>query len=445
MRAWVAVMVAAIACGDGGPAPEEVVATSGSRLALSWYRFADGTEQPEPSLLYDRALHTACAPTPWIDGVVRCVPIAAAAEFVDAACSTRLGVVTADAEPTHFLAYERIDDEAQPRAVLVAGAEVTPPTTMFRRIDGACVGPLGVDRAARYYEVGAELAADALLPVREETRDGGRLALVEQVADDGLRAPIGLRDVALEVACEPTPGAEDRVVCAPVDAVTAAHSSDPTCASPAVVVDDEVVPRHARLVGADGCDEFFAVAAPLATPMYQRVGDACRAVALAPGARAFSVGAPIDLPTLTREVAAAPGRRLRPIVLGTDEHRLFDLRLHDSAIAGDCVRQAFADGVTRCIPADVAPMQWRFTATCVVAVAVAEVPARSCRRPAFAVGTTERGLEVRAIGDAVTEPLYRWVDDQCRADVATPGRVVHRLGPPIDPEAFSPAILYGAR
>lgn len=448
MRAGlVAAVVLAGACGDGVPADDEVVVTSGTRLAVSWYRFADGTEQPEPGLLYDRALHTACAPTRWIDGVVRCVPIAEAAEFVDAACSLRLGVVTANAEPTHFLAYEETAGERHARAVLAAGAEVAAPVARFRRVDGACVGPFGVDPAARYYAVGAELEAGAFVAVREEARGGDRLALIEQVADDGLRAPLGLRDVALDAACVPTPSADGGVVCAPVDAVLAAHHGDPSCASPVAVVIDEAAPppRHARIAGADGCEAFHAVSGSLASPVYQRDGDVCHAVVLAPGTRAFAVGARLDVPALTRELATTPGRRLRSIVVVADEHRLYDARLHDRAIAADCARHTFADGTTRCIPADVAPMQQRFTASCVVALAIAELPARSCRRPAFAVGTTASGFEVRAIGDAVTEPLYHRVDEQCRPYTPAPGLVAHRLGPPIDPEAFSPAILYGAR
>ena len=432
-------------CGDGIARDAVATATSGQRLALSWYRFPDGTEQPEPGQLYDRALHTACAPARWTDDVVRCVPRADDAVFVDDACAMAIGVVAAIEQPTHFLGRDVVDGEARAVRVYVAGDDVDPIATYYRRVEGACVGPFAADPAAAYVAITGELAGADLAPVDEAETGDGRLALVARTAADGLWAPLGLRDRTLDAACVPELGGDGAVRCAPTDAVPAAYFADASCVEPALAAPVETPPpRVARLEDAAGCPTYRAVGAPLTTPLYRRDGDACRSVQV-PATMAFAVGAPLELPTLTRTVETLPGRRLQRIVLAGDGLRFYDDRLVDTALGGDCVRRPFADDVTRCVPAVLAPTLRLFAATCVVPIAVAELPARACQRPTFAADTTATGFEVRAIGDPVTEPLFRWVADRCQPYAATPGAALYRLGPPVDATAFPGALLYGER
>lgn len=443
-----ALIAAALAGGCGDSVERDVVltATSGQRLALSWYRFPDGTEQPEPGRLYDRALHTACAPARWTDGVVRCVPLADDAVFVDDACATAIGVATTTDEPTHFLGRDVIAGDARAVRVYVAGADVDPIATYFRRIEGTCVGPFAADPDATFVAITGELTAADLAPVDEAEAGDGRLALVARTAGDGLWAPLGLRDRARDAACVPALGGDGLVRCAPADATPAAYFTDASCVEPAVAVDAAApAPRVAQLADAAGCPTYHAVGAPVAAALYRRDGDACRPAPVTPAVAAFAVGAPLELPTLTRTVEALPDRRLQRIVLAGDGLRFYDDRLVDTALGGDCVRRVFDDEITRCVPAALAPTLRLFTATCIVAVAIAELPARACERPAFAAGTSATGFAVRAIGDPVTEPLFHWVADRCQPYVASPGTALYRLGPPIDATAFPGALLYGER
>src|SRR5262245_65222995 len=95
-------------CGDNLPADQLVVATSGSRISLHWYDYADGVRQPDASALYDKSLHAFCTTTLWIDGVARCVPVGEDAVYVDAACGRLVGRSVAIADPTYFVVHHRV-------------------------------------------------------------------------------------------------------------------------------------------------------------------------------------------------------------------------------------------------------------------------------------------------------------------------------------------------
>lgn len=441
--AWILVIVAA--CGDN-PAPETTVgAVSGQRLALQWYGFPDGVRQPEPDEFYDRALHARCAPRTWADQTVRCVPLADQAAFGDDLCTEPVGRGVSIDEPTHFIGYDQVGDEVRPVRVYPAGDELDTIKRYYLRWGAECLGPYADPDEVTYYALGPELGGGDLVALHERELGEGRLALRLRESDDGMRVPLGLRDRTLAADCRPGVRDDGTVRCEPDADTEVSYFRDPACSQPVVAVHAEApVPVLARMDGPSGCTDYYAVGEAVATTLYQRQGDTCMAQVLVPPPQAFAIGEPLELVTFARTLEPGDGR-LQRVVLDDGELQIFDDVLFDRATRADCRRYRFEDGVTRCIPTALASSFQLYTPTCAVPVEVAELPPRSCQRPAFAATTTAGGLQLRAIGDRAGEPLHTWNFGPCRPYVADPGQTVHLLGPPIDPTAFAGALYYGER
>lgn len=444
--ALLAVVLAGAACGDNARQEPVLTARSGSRLALQWYGYADGTRQPEANELYDTLLHTRCAVRPWEDGVVRCVPVADDAVFTDAACTTMIGRGLTIDEPTHFLVRALVDDEVRPVRLYQAGDEVDAVDQFFHQQGETCLGPFFNPPGITYHEVLGEIAAVDLVAIHDGELGDGRLALRVRETDDGVWLPLGLRDRELDVACTAVPRPDGGATCEPAEAAPAEYFRDPACAEPVVVVSEEApVPAIARLVEPAGCARYHAVGAELSTSLYRRDGETCRPATVAPPSRVFAVDAALELPALERTVETLGDRRLQRIIVDDGAVRVFDQRLFDTAMRADCRRHRFDDDVTRCIPATVATALRLFTPTCVVAVDVAELPVRACERPEFAATTAAAGLQLHAIGAPVVGPLHHWSGGQCRPYAVADGFELHALGPALDPTAFMAALYFGER
>lgn len=443
LAAWA---LALAACGDNAPLPEALIAISGERLAVQWYGFDDGTRQAEPDEFYDRALHTRCAPAPWTDDVVRCVPVADDAVYTDAACSQAVGRALTIDEPEVFVGYDRIGDELRPTRVYRAGDETDPIAGFFQRQNGDCRGPFATEPGATYFALAGEVPGGELVALHDGEWGGGRLGLGMRETDDGLRMPLGLRDRTLDAACTPRAIADGSAVCAPDAAAVATHFADPDCRQPVVVLagDDAPVPVAAIVLDGAGCPTYHALGGPVAPPLYRRDGDTCVAAPILPVPRVLAVGAPLALPALARSREVVPGRRLQPIVLDDGDLRVHDQLLYDTAIRAECRRQQVGE-VVRCLPAEVAPATALFTAGCAATIDVVELPARACTRPGFATSIGADGLALHAIGDPAAAPLFRFDFGQCLPYSAPPGTVVHLVGPALHPTAFVGAVYYGER
>lgn len=444
------------ACGDDARHEDDLLtATSGARLALQKLRYDDGTEQATADEFYDTELHARCAPRPWLDDAVRCVPVVDDAVYTDAACTTLVGRARTPGEPVLFLAHATAGEDVRPARLVRAADPIDPVAQYFELRDGACTGPFpSPEEPIRYFAVGDELDGASLVPIRDVEIGDGRLGVQIRESDDGARVPSGLRDRELGVACSPARGGDGGVRCAPAGAASASHFRDPACREPVVAVaTDAPVPAIAAVAEPSGCTGYRAVAGELpSTAIYRRDGAACVPAPAPAGARLFATGAAIELAPLEREVEDAPERRLQRIILTTGLAtglapgglRFLDDRLLDTATRADCRRQQIGE-VPRCIPEAVAPARTLFAAGCTVEIHVAEVPQPTCEPVAFATATTDAGLEIRALGDRSQGPLFRPENGLCLPYPSAAEASLRALGPPIDPAAFVGAVYYGAR
>lgn len=462
MIARVAALIALIALGGGAPGcgddlhpatDDTFTARSGARLTLQKYRYDDGTELAVSAEFYDTGLHARCAPQPWSDGAVRCVPVADDAEYTDPGCTMPIGLARTIAKPSYFVAPDTAAGGAIATRVFRAGAAAPPIAQYYTRAGGACTGPLAVPSTlTSFFAVGDELDGGALVAFHDTELAAGRIGLVIRETDDGLRVATGLRDRQLGAACAATPEADGSVACEPAGAPAATLFGDPACNQPVVAA--AAAPAIARLVEPSGCASYHSVGAERPPPVYRRTGDAC-SPADAPGARMFSVGPAIELPAIGRALDA-PGRRLRRVVLdlGVDPTaspsadpaaarlRVYDDRLFDTVLGADC-RPRSIRGVIRCFPVTITAATLVFNAGCTSPVLVAEVPQHACEPPTYA--TSNRPFTIRPVGDRTPGPLFRLDGTTCTPYAGAPGNELRALGAPVDPTTFLGAIYYGER
>ena len=446
--AILACLVCAIgpACGDNAARSDDLItATSGARLALQRYRFDDGTELIERGEFYDTELHTRCRPQAWSDGTQRCTPVADDAVYRDPACSELLGVGRTIDRPAYFVARDTGPDGPAPR-VFRAGAIGGSLAVSYARVGGDCVGPTPIAMGvSAFYELGAELAGDALVALSDSEVASDRLAVQIRAGDDGLRVPTGLRDRALAAACTPRSRSDGSVVCEPSDIAQASYYADPACSAPVAVVGEAgeaTAPALARLAEPSGCASYYRIAGEIAPPVYHRDGASCTA-ASPPDSRTFALGTPVALASLPRTVETAAGHRLRRVVLDIGGMTIADDRLFDPQTGVDCRPRALRDAI-RCVPENlITAAQLYSDAGCTVSVRLAEVPAHSCGAPA-AYAATSRPFQIRAIGDIVASPLYR-LDGTCQRYTAAAGNELRALGAVLDTATLPWAIYYSER
>ena len=434
-------------CGDSSPVDDVVTAVSGDRLKTMWLGYDGGTRQLHTEQVHDLVEHATCAPRRWTDGVLRCMPAAENAVYVDRDCTRAVGRSLAIDPPSHFVLHERIEGVLVPMRVLRAGAVVAPIATFFERRDGVCVGPLTAGEEHITHAITGEVDVRSLPALAEEELGAGRLGLVLLTSADGLRLPTGVRDRELGVACTPARQADGSVRCEPDGAVLADWFTDASCRDPALrVLATEPAPMLAYTVDGAGCSRYLRVGAERAT-IYGLFDGQCVPRQAEPDWTAYATDGEVPLVELARTLEPTPGRRLQPIVLASGDLRFHDALMHDTAIAEDC-RPTAAGAVTRCVPEVLALAMTRYTsASCQVAVPVVELPQPTCRSARFARTSTGSSLgELRLIGDPVPERLYDAVGvGFCTPYFVPAGRFAHGLGPPLDPTLFVGAILFGER
>ena len=426
----------AAACGENLAPDEPLGATSGTQLKLVGYLFDDGTLQWRGDELYDAALHVRCTRQRWIDGIDRCVPVAAEAVYTDAGCTTVIGRRVDVIPPKYFVVHDWIDGELVPARVYRAGTMTDPVTAVYARRDGVCEGPFAELPGTTYYTLTEEILGAALVPVRTETIGTGRVAVRALAADDGLVVPVAFEDRELAVDCRPARLADGSSACEPEEATTTAVFADPTCTE-AAVADTAPAPRIVRVDDAAGCSRYHGVGAPIAPPVYRRNGTVCELVPAIPGDRWRALGEPLALAPVERGLDAGE-RRLERVIVRADDLHAVDGELFDTATRTACQPLELA-GALRCVPTPTTPAIVRYLAGCSFEVRVAELPAQPCEPVGFALASTADGYEVHAIGDPVVDSLYEWVGF-CRPYVPPPGVVVHALGAPLPPEVFAGAL-----
>lgn len=456
--------VALTGCGDDLHAARDgaFAPRSGARLTLQRYRYDDGTELAVSSEFYDTALHTRCAPQPWRDGALRCVPVVDDAEYTDAGCTLPIGLARTIAKPTYFVAPDTAAGGAAATRVFHADAAALPITHYYTLTGGVCTGPIAVPSTlTSFFAVGDELDGDDLVAFHDTERAAGRIGVTVRETDDGLRVAAGLRDRQLAAACAATLERDGGVACEPAGAAAATLFGDPSCDQPVVAA--AAAPPVARLVEPSGCASYHSVGPERSPPVYRKTDSACGPTD-APAGRMFAVGPTLDLPVLHRTLDDAPGRRLRRVVLdlgpdlgpdpgpdlapalGADPAaarlRVFDDRLFDTVLGADC-RPRSIRGAIRCLPVAITTATVVFTAGCTSPVPVAEVPQHACEPPTHA--TTNRPFQIRPVGDRAPGPLFRIDGTACTPYTGAPGNELRALGAPIDPTIFLGAIYYGER
>lgn len=438
-------LVALAGCGDDLLVDDVVTATSGDRLMVQWYRYTDGALQHGDEL-YDLVEHTACAPATWADGVTRCVPVAEEAMYTDAACTAVVGRSADPREdPTHYVGYDRVAGVRVPTRLYRAGGVIPSVDQFYARLDGECVGPFSSPIDGAYHRITGEVDARTLIALHERVLGTGRLGVDVLEGDDGLRLPRGLRDRALAARCAPSVGSDGLVRCRPLDAAPAGFFRDPGCEEPAIAVNEGFeVPRVLEIVEPSGCRAHRLVGAEVGGPLFRREGAVCRAIPVTLSTHVFAAGPDIAPPVLEQTIEEVAGRRLQRIILRDGGLAVPDDRLYDLATRAPCRRQSI-DGTERCVPALLAPASTLATPGCGLSVPVVELPRRSCEEPAFASSFTSDRSELHAIGAPVTEALYRFDGITCAPYTPVDGAVVHAIGPPLDPELFLDAIVFGER
>ena len=435
------ILIVASACGDN-QLPREVtfVGASGDRLKLQWYLYQDGTRQPEPAGFYDAQLHTRCAPEEWTDGVRRCTPIGHPTVFADAECTMELGRRITMRDPTHFIGFDRIDGELRAARVYeTAKRFATVPAAFYERRDGICTR-IAEPPTLSYVELGNEITMDRMADVWSDSVIDERLHLSVLASADGLVAPIGFRDQALDLDCRAEQLPDGTIACAPTDAIAARHFADPLCEQPVVVAPSS--PRAVTLADTNGCSTYRATAEEHTSIIFRREGTTC-VQASREGNHAYRVGAPLELAPIARTVGDDPDRRLQPITLATGNLVVFDTRLHDTATRSDCKSYGNGD-LAVCVPTTtVAGRRLYANAQCGREVLIADLPPVACAPSTFAVVDE---MSIHAIGTPHTGTLYQLdAGGQCRVRPTPTGLVPHVLGPSIPLDTFVGGVVFSER
>jgi hypothetical protein len=441
------------ACGDNIARDASFEPTSGTRLKLEGYAYLDGSRQWATGRYYDADLHARCTPQRWADDVLRCVPQADEAVFLDELCEMPIGRTFApdddeDPPPAFFIARTVVAGVSLPARLFRARQPTDPPAMYFLPDAGGCAGPFATPAAARHFLVGSEANAVAL----ESAEHGeGRLALRMHVTADGLRAPLALHDRELAIDCRPAaPG--DEVPCEPIDAPVAAHFLDPTCTTSAVAVPaDTAIAAVARLDDeVSGCPAFHVTGLEHAGDIFVRDRGFCIRVPRATNRRYLAVAEPAQVATVSLDIDRLDDRRLQRMWLSTDGLFALHDRMFDTATRAVCVDRTSA-GLTRCLPPSTLFGPRLYRLDCAVPVRASPVPQRACVHAGFATRPTRAPDEVPEAVHAIQVPyvgeaLYH-VDPTgfCAPYVPEPGHVLHALGPSLPDDTFAVGVPFGAR
>jgi len=446
-----AVLVLLVACGDSVAIEQQLEATSGTRIKLEKFIYEDGTTQVDTSAYYDTGLHTRCAPQKWIDGEMRCVPLTDEAVFTDDACTAAIGIVRMTPEerdPTAFIGYDVVENERVPARLYRAGVVTDFVAQYYERRGTECLGPFTSPENAVFVTITAELASTSMPIIVDSEVGAGRLGLRVQTTVDGLFAPVGLRDRTFESECTPTLRA-DGVACQPdLPGIDIAYAN-PACTEPVLVTTAETPPLITRTFDTeDGCASYRVVGAEVTAVWSRSNGGSCVSTTLPPDLYAYRIDEPAEPPWLERTIV--PGsRRLAPVTLEDQSDsalRFTGERLVDHATRAECVR-VLVGKTMRCMPASTIASREVYGPSCATSVRIVELPEHSCVPITFATSVVpeEGTINLHAIGDLMTAPMFQLTEFGCQPYVNRPGTIARQLGPALPPETFPAALRYGER
>lgn len=455
-----AILIAGASCGDDLPPPPGLV-QSGARLAVAWHVLDDGGARV-PAGLVDRALAAPCAPEPWSDGATYCTPADTTGTevvFLDDACAGPVGQLLAGDDgvppvPRYFVRHYEVGPagarERRPSRLYRAGtALLDEPTQVWVLDAGVCAGPRspGVSGLPATYHALAEELTPARVVARTELVTAA-LALDVLTGDDGLHLPVGWRDRALDVPCAlDRDGAPGAAQCVPTEAPAASYFHDDACAEPVLAVERSgATPPFARYRDpATGCTATRALGEETpAPPLFLQARGACEAVTAPTTERFHLLGAPLDLPAVTRTPAARTGRVVPLTITAGDEAPVLDDALLDTTLGTPCRIEPTGAATGVCAPiTDVRIVTYFADDACQVLVDLAAVPAPSCGpAPAYARAAADLPPAFHAIGAIAPGPIFhKTTGERCEVFGGLPGVTLHAVGPALTTELATSTVV----
>lgn len=408
-----------LGCGDNLTPVDAFQAHSGTRIALRIFQYADGTQQWDGGLFFDRERQERCTVQRWSDGNTYCTPPAVPTVYSGANCiDGELGRwLSTQPAPTHFFReLTLIGGEVITRMFLRIG-EVAPPETTYEITNGQCVESSSAGWT--YFSLGEELPNTRFVRVRHQSAEGeSRLGLDAYTTDDGLYVPIEsgglptLRDRTLDNECKVVAAPNAATTrCEPAYAGEAEFSRDTACATNDILVVEATTTVPEVIVRDDeGCREFARRGPEIEhVPLFFPFGpSSCIAVNPPPDAHLFEVGPAFEVAQLGRVREAVPGRRLQRVIAGDETTRVVDSLLYDSELDVDCVRTQIGDTL-RCLPANTfaSVLPYFSDPDCLEEIEISLVERGACD-PTTKYAIDTRGAEpiVRPVLAPMTATLY---------------------------------------
>lgn len=429
-RACHAAIVVAVLGGCGGEETGAQPPTSGARLKLRWFAFADGTRLPLTDLVHDELRDEDCAPTRWDDGVERCTPptfVLDENRFADAGCTQP---ASGAPERAGYGVYTSGTDD---NAVIRALFHVEPAAIdrlWFRDELGTCRGPTTVSGGVH---IVAEVPRTELAEVAYTMGPAsGRIAIGAYEDVDGLYMPAAAHDVELGVRCVLDAISPTEAACRPpgLGDDFIAYADDACTASVLAVSSGGPVPTLASERRACRVD-VYAVGSATSHPRTRLEPDGrCVALEQFTDVRWFEL--------TRRDVAhalrtrAGSDRRLAPIAIQAGGRALYDTRLFDRESGEECAITAdFSFPDPRCRPIAPAPVRHVFrdvSCTELTTFAVLADSLDDCGSagpPRFALDLTREPRHHR-IGAPHVGPVFERLDPCVEIAEALPP--LHELG-----------------
>ena len=446
-------LLALVACGDNTLPQDAYQARSGERIALRVFAYADGAKQWDANTFFDRERMERCTVQRWSDGHTYCTPPAVPTVYSEPNC--------VDGELGRWLSTQPAPDHFYREITLIGGevisrvfgriAEVAPPVKTYQITAGQCMETLSLGWT--YYSLGETLANTSFARVKHVSAVGEtRLGLDAYTTEDGLYVPIEtdvpmLRDRVLDNECKVVAQPNAATTrCEPAYAGEAEFSRDTGCATLDILALEATSQVPEVIVRDDaGCRSYFRHSAEIPhVPVFLPVGQSCVSVNLPADVHLFEVGAPFEVPVLTRTHEKDTPHRLRRIFASDGETTVLDSLLYDSELDVDCLRTQIGDTI-RCLPANTfATVLPYFSDTaCTQPIELTLVETGACDATTkFAID--KRGEEpiVRAIGAKYTAPIYEIsTADECLEYVPPSREQAYALGEVLPLDRFVAATV----
>lgn len=456
--------VVTIACGHERPEIDPMIRVvshaSGSRLRA---RVLHAGDVRQFLGWWDTKLGTACAFGTAEDGHLRCIP-SGVRIYAQPFCDEQvIALPNSDQAPatcsplapppskTPYAIYVATENCAEKSFVYAIGDSTAAPR---------CPGPHPREGTYDPHMSTHVAPTDFVAGYVEQEDRGGRIAVNVITADDGAReVRASFRDTQRNEDCTPT-GPANRCVTDDVAFLTGRYFSDkdcspaskvaywvPGCTTPKLVVSDEAC--HGILD-----DEFFAVGAPVSTPVMESSGGACvPETSGQPGygeKKVFApAGAPIPPSTFESLATTKIGSGRIRLDAWSDAagHALATQgALDDVDFGGTCTAQ-IVGGVLRCVPSGIVQASSSFADAACTQPLVLRWSGDACDaaapRPIGALVAADRCAgEIHDIGETYTGPTYaKDATGNCREEATALGFTLLRVGAPAAPERLAEIVL----